>query len=326
MNRRRLIAIFAGAVIACPLCGFAQKQGIRLIGLLSPFTREETEPWHEALRQALREFGWVEGVDVRFEYRYSDGHNERLPAVIADLLAQKPDLVVVCVNTDALPTARATKTIPIVMASAGDPVGTGLIASLSRPGGNVTGLTQIDTDLSAKRLQLLKEVAPDIARVGVLWDPSVAVSSAAWREVQEASGQVGLQLHSLEVRRPAELDAALAGALAGRDEALLALPGPIFAVNQRGIAEFAMKHRLASVFHLLEFAKYGGLLSYGPDRTDLFRRAATYVDKILKGAKPGDLPVEQASKFRLLLNLKTAQSIGLAVPQALVARADEVIE
>jgi putative ABC transport system substrate-binding protein len=326
MKRRQVMMGIGSAVILWSLRGVAQKQDVRIVGLLSPFTREESEPWHRTFQRALGELGWNEGVNVRFEYRYSDGHNDRLPALVAELIDSKPDVLVVTVNTDALPAAKATKTIPIVMASAGDPVATGLITSLAHPGGNVTGLTQIDTALAAKRLQLLKEVAPEISRVAVLWDPSVAVSSAAWDEIQDAAHQLHLTLHSLEVRNSANFDAALTASVEARDDALLTLQGPIFVVNERRVAEFAVNHRLPSIFHLSEFAKSGGLLSYGTDRADLFRRAAGYVDKILKGAKPGDLPVEQAIKFELILNLRTARAIGLTVPQSILARADEVIE
>jgi putative ABC transport system substrate-binding protein len=182
------------------------------------------------------------------------------------------------------------------------------------------------TDLAAKRLQLLKEMAPDISRVAVLWDSQGAVSSLAWQEIQQPARHLGIALHSLEVRSDSELDAAFARAVEARDDALLALQGPILVVSEKRIAEFALKHRLPSMFHLPEFAEAGGLLSYGPDRADLFRRAATYVDKILKGAKPGDLPVEQASKFQLVVNLRTAKALGLTVPQSILSRADEVIE
>lgn len=326
MKRRDLIAVCGGAVMAWPLRAVAQKQGARLIGLLSPFTRAETEPWHQAFRQGLQELGWTEGDNVRFEYRYGDGRGERMPDLAAALVRLTPDVIVVTVNSDAGPAMQATKTIPIVMASPGDPVETGLIASLAHPGGNVTGLTNIDTNLAAKRLQLLKDVAPVISRVAVLWEPRIAFSARAWQEVQEPARQLGIVLRSLELHSESEVDAALVRAVEAQDEGLLALQGPIFVVNEKRIADFALKHRLPSVSHLPEFVRYGGLLSYGADRADLFRRAATYVDKILKGARPADLPVEQASKFQFVVNLNTAKALGLTVPQSLLARADEVIE
>jgi putative ABC transport system substrate-binding protein len=212
------------------------------------------------------------------------------------------------------------------MASPGDPVATGLIASLAHPGGNVTGLTQVATDLAAKRLQLLKEVAPSTVRVAVLRDTQDPVANLSWREMVEPARQLAMVLHSVGVGSGEALDSALAALLEAGDQALLPLPTPIFVVNERRIADFALEHRLASIYHLPEFPRTGGLLSYGPDRADLFHRAATYVDKILKGAKPGDLPVEQASKFQLVINLKTAKALGLTVPQSILQRADEVIE
>jgi putative ABC transport system substrate-binding protein len=193
-------------------------------------------------------------------------------------------------------------------------------------GGNVTGLTNIDTNLASKRLQLLKEAAPGISRVAVLWDPRIAFSARAWREIQEPARQLGISLRSLELHSNSEVDAVLARAVESKDNGLFALQGPIFVVNEKRIADFAVKHRLPSISHLPEFVRHGGLLSYGADRADLFRRAATYVDKVLKGARPADLPVEQASKFQLVVNLKTAKALGLAMPQSILARADEVIE
>ena len=326
MRRRDFAAALGLAALACPLRAVAQKKEFRIIGLLSPFSRAETEPWHQAFRQGLQELGWTEGDKVRFEYRYADGNGERLPDLAADLVRLAPDVIVVTVNSDADPAMKATKTIPIVMASSGDPVETGLIASLARPGGNVTGLTNIDTNLAAKRLQLLKETAPGISRVAVLWDPRIAFSARAWREIQEPARQFGISLRSLELHSNSEVDAALARAVKAQADGLLALQGPIFVVNEKRIADFAVKHRLPSISHLPEFVRHGGLMSYGADRADLFRRAATYVDKVLKGARPADLPVEQASKFQLVVNLKTAAALGLAVPQSILTRADELIE
>jgi len=326
VRRRTLIGGLGTAVIALPARAFAQKLEMPVIGLLSPFTRTETEPWHQAFRQGLRDLGWTEGANARLEYRYADGRSERLPALAAELVALKPDILVVSMTPDAHAALEATKTIPIVMASPGDPVATGLIASLARPGGNVTGLTQISTDLAAKRLQLLKEIAPGISRVAVLWNPPDRISALTWREIQGPAQQLGLTLQSLEVSDADRLDAVFVEAIAAHNHALIALPTPLFVVNAKRIADFALVNRLPSVFHLPEFVQAGGLLSYGPDRADLFRRAAAYVDKILKGAKPGDLPVEQPTKFQLVVNIKTARALGLAIPSTFLARADEVIE
>jgi putative tryptophan/tyrosine transport system substrate-binding protein len=194
------------------------------------------------------------------------------------------------------------------MASPGDPVATGLVGSLARPGGNVTGLMQISTDLAAKRLQLLKEIAPGISRVAVLWNPPDRISALTWREIQGPAQQLGLTLHSLEVQRADQFDAVFVEAIAAHNHALIALPTPLFVVNAKRIADFALMNRLPSMFHLPEFVQAGGLLSYGPDRADLFRRAAAYVDKILKGAKPGDLPIEQPTRFKLVINVKVAKT------------------
>jgi putative tryptophan/tyrosine transport system substrate-binding protein len=331
--RRRELILGLSALVALRLFAREAAQGARaagdapaVIGLLAPFTRADTELWHRAFRQGLHDLGWVEGGNIRFEYRYADGQVDRLPELVAELINLKVDVIVTAVTPDALAAAKATKTIPIVMAATGDPVTTGLIASLARPGGNVTGLTQIQTDLSAKRLQLLKEIAPGISRIAALWNPQDAISSLARQEIESAARHLAVELHSLEVRSSDELTTAFASAADAHDDALMVLPSPIFVVNEQRIADFAAKHRLPSMFHLREFVQAGGLLAYGPDRADLFRRAASYVDKILKGANPADLPVKQPTKFQLVINLTTAKALGLTVPRYLLAEADEIIE
>ena len=329
MQRRDFITLLGGAAVGWPLVARGQQlagKGPREIGILSPFSRSDSAPWHLAFRQGLRELGWVEGENIGIEYRYAEGKSERLPELVADLINHKVEIIVVSVTPDALAAAKATKTIPIVMASAGDPIATGLIQNLARPGGNITGLSQMSTDLAAKRLELLKEVVPDLTSVGVLWNPRDAISTLTWQEIQLSARRINIQLHSLEVKDAAEFDSAFTKATGAKVGAVYALPAPIFVDNEKRIAEFAAKSRLPSVFHLPEFVHLGGLMSYGPDRVDLFRRAATYVDKILKGANPGDLPVEQPTKFELVINLRTAKALGLTVPPALLARADEVIE
>ena len=328
MQRREFITLLGGAA-AWPLTANAQQSVQKVpheIGILSPFSRSDSEPWHLAFRQGLRELGWVEGESIRIEYRYADGRSERLPELVADLINHKVELIVVSVTPDALAAAKATKTIPIVMASAGDPIAAGLIHNLARPGGNITGLSQMATDLAAKRLELLKEVVPDLSSVGVLWNPRDGISALTWRELQLPARRINIGLHSLEVKDVGEFDSAFKQATGAKIGAIYVLPAPIFVANERRIAEFATKNRLPSVFHLPEFVRLGGLMAYGPDRVDLFRRAATYVDKILKGANPGDLPVEQPTKFELIINLKTAKAIGVAIPPTLLATADEVIE
>jgi putative ABC transport system substrate-binding protein len=249
-----------------------------------------------------------------------------LPELVADLINHQVELIVVAVTPDALAAAKATKTIPIVMASAGDPIAAGLIQNLARPGGNITGLSQMSTDLAAKRLELLKEVVPNLSSVGVLWNPRDAISALTWQEIQLPARRINIQLHSLEVKDSSEFDSAFTKATGAKVGAIYVLPAPIFVNNEKRIAEFAAKNRFPSVFHLPEFVHLGGLMSYGPDRVDLFRRAASYVDKILKGANPGDLPVEQPTKFELVINLKTAKALGLTIPPSLLTTADEVIE
>jgi putative tryptophan/tyrosine transport system substrate-binding protein len=329
MRRRDFITLLGGAAVVWPIAGRAQQsagKAPREIGMLSPFSRSDSEAWRIAFRRGLRELGWVEGENIRIEYRYAEGKAERLPELVADLISQKVEVIVVAVNTDALVAAKATKTIPIVMASAGDPVAAGLINSLARPGGNITGLSQMATDLAAKRLEMLKEVAPNLSSVGVLWNPRDGTSSITWQDIQLPARRINIELYSLEVKTFDEIDAAFTKATNAKVGALYILPAPIFVENEKRIADFAAKMGIPSVFHLPEFVRLGGLMAYGPDRADLFRRAATYVDKILKGANPGDLPVEQPTKFELVINLKTAKAIGVTVPPALLTSADEVIE
>ena len=332
MKRRELMLLLGGMAMY-PLTTPVAAQGTRrehnapiVIGLLSPFFPADSELWHQAFRQGLRDLGWVEGTNVTIEYRYAGGRNGRLAELVSELIELKVDVIVVSVTPDALAAAKATKTIPIVMAAPGDPVATGLVASLSRPGGNVTGLSQMLIDLAGKRLELLKEVAPNISRVGVLWNPQDKISKLAWEEIQLPAQQLGLDLHSLEAQNNDQLEAAFSTAVDANDTAIIAMPAPIFVVNEKRIADFAVKNRLPSTFHLPEFVRVGGLMAYGPDRSDLFRRAAVYVDKILKGAKPGDLPIEQPTKFQLVINLSTAKALGLTIPPTILVRADEVIE
>ena len=266
------------------------------------------------------------GKNIRIEYRYAEGREDRLPDLATDLVRHQVNVIVTSVNTDTLAAKNATKTIPIVMASAGDPVGGGLVKSLARPGGNITGLSQIAPDLAGKRLQVLKEIAPRLARAAVLWNPHGTTSPIAWREIQLPAQELSVKLQSLQVTDPSGFENAFQDAVSAHADALIIMPDPIFAGNLKQLAELATKKRLPSTFHLKEYADCGGLIAYGVDRTDQFRRAAGYVDKILKGAKPADLPVEQPTKFELVINLKTAKALGLKLPPSLVARADGIIE
>jgi putative tryptophan/tyrosine transport system substrate-binding protein len=327
IRRREFITLIGGATAAWPLAAGAQQPAkFPRVGLLSTFSPSETAPWHRALRQGLRDLGWVEGENIDIEYRYAEGRLDRLPGLATDLVRLKVDLIFTDTTSPALAAKNATRAIPIVVASANDVVESGPAQSLARPGGNITGLDQIAPELGGKRLEILKEIVPKLSGAAVLWNPENKASRRNWNELQDPARQLGLPLHSLEVRKVDELDKAFEVAATARADALVILPEPVFVANLKRIADFAAKHHLPSVFHLKEFADVGGLMAYGPDRSDLFRRSAAYIDKILKGAKPTDLPIQLPTKFELVINLKTAKAIGLEIPPTLLARADEVIE
>jgi len=312
-------------VVAAAIAEAQQAEKVPRIGLLSPFSPSATALWHQAFRQGLRDLGWVGGKNISIEYRYAEGRKDRLPDLAADLVRLKVDIIVASTATDSLAAKNATRAIPIVMASPGDPVALGLVESLARPGGNITGLSMIAPELAGKRLELLKEMVPQLSRVAVLWNPQGTTSPLSWKELQLPARQLGLQLHSLEVRSSKDFDKAFEDATRARAGALAIMPDPLFAGNLKRIAELAAKNRLPSIFHLEEFVESGGLVAYGVDRPDQFRRGATYVDKILKGTKPSDLPVEQPTKFEFIVNLKAAKQIGLTIPPNVLARADKVI-
>jgi putative ABC transport system substrate-binding protein len=296
------------------------------IGLLSPYSPSYTARWDQAFRLGLRDLGWVEGKNIGIEYRYAEGRRDRFPELAADLVRRKVDVIVVAGISAALAAQNATKVIPIVMAAGVDPSVSGLGESLARPGGNVTGTSQMTFELGGKRLELLKEMVPKLSRVAVLWNPQAAGSTLNWKEIQGPARQLGVQLHSLEVRSPNDFDQAFEAATKTRAGALFILPDQVFQANMKRIVDFAARSRLPSIFHLSEFADADGLVTYGPDRADLYRRAATYVDKILKGAKPGDLPIDRATRFELVINMKTAKALGITIPQSVLVRADRVIE
>jgi putative tryptophan/tyrosine transport system substrate-binding protein len=326
MQRRDFLGILSAAV-AWPVAARAQQTvKIPRIGILSPFTAADTAPWHQAFLRGLSDLGWADGKNIAIEYRYSDGRNDRLSGLIADLVRLKVDIIVTAVTNDTLAAKNATNGIPIVMAAAGDPVATGIVSSLARPGGNITGLSQMNPELTGKRLELLKEIAPNVSSVAVLVNPDDPISALGLNEIELPARKMRVEVHSLEVRNRRDLDKALQEAVKSHVDALAIMPNPVFVTNLKLIADFAIENQLPSMFHLREFAKVGGLVSYGVDRNDLFRRAAGYVDKILHGAKPADLPVEQPTKFDLVINLKTARALGLTVPPTLLTRADEVIE
>ncbi len=328
MTTRRELLVALGVVAMSRAVSVAAQQSAKLrrIGFLSPFARAATVSSEEAFRQGLRGLGWVEGQNITIEYRYADGKVERLPDLAADLVRLKVDVIVASVGVDALAAHKVSQTIPIVTAAGGDPVATGLAASLARPGGNVTGSSQMSAQLAGKRLDLLKEIVPKLSRVAVLWNPQGTPSTVNWNEIQLPARRLGVQLQSLEVRSADDYEKVFDEAIKARASALVLTPDPVIDAHLRPIAEFATKNRLPSIFHLTQFVEAGGLAAYGVNRPELFRRAANFVDKILKGARPGDLPIEQATKFELALNLRTAKAIGVSIPQSLVLRADKVIE
>jgi len=327
---KRRYFVFAGAAwSALAWAGAVRAQApakVARIGLLTPFSPSEAAPWNQAFRLGLRDLGWIEGKNISIEYRYSEGSGDRFPDLAAELVSLKVDVIVAATPPAALAAQKATRAIPIVIVAGGDPVALGLVESLARPGGNVTGLSQMAFELVGKRLELLKEIVPKLSRVAVLWNPQNPASTLSWQELQLPARQLGIQLHSLEVRSPSDLDQAFEDATRARAGALFVIQDPVVNTNLGRIAGLAAKSRLPSIFQWSDFADAGGLAAYGPDRADLFRRAAAYVDKILKGAKPGDLPIERPTKFEFVINLKTARALGLTIPQSVLLHADRVIE
>jgi len=280
----------------------------------------------DALLDGLRERGYSEERNLVFERRFSDGNAERFPAFAAEMVQLRVDLVIAITTPAALAVKHATTTIPIVMTTAIDPVGAGLVTSLARPGGNVTGGAILYAELSTKRLEFLKDVVPGLSRVVVLWNAANPANASVWKETQAAAGALGLLLQSQEVLGPQDLEGAFALTAQAHPDALLVLDDALIAMHRQHIVEFATQQHLPSVFASRESVVAGGLMSYGPSLPDLFRRAATYVDKILKGVNPGDLPMEQPMKFELVINLKTAKTLGITIPPHLLVLADEVLQ
>jgi putative ABC transport system substrate-binding protein len=283
-------------------------------------------PAVDAFRQAMREVGYIEGKNIQVEYRYDEGKVDQLPRIVAELIQLKVDVLVLTAMTAIRAAKQATQTIPVVMTTTQDPVATGMINSLARPGGNITGLTTLSKELSGKRLELLKEVIPDLSRVGVLWNPDASGSVIGFEEYETASRALKIQLQSLTVHAPKpDLDGAFKAAVKGRARALIMIRQGLITGFQKAIADLAIKNRLPLVGEEASFVESGNLMSYSASDTDRYKRAAYYVDRILKGAKPADLPVEQPTKFELVFNLKTAKQIGLTIPPNVLVRADRVI-
>jgi ABC-type uncharacterized transport system substrate-binding protein len=280
----------------------------------------------DAFQQSLRELGYIEGKSIIIERRDPEGRTEKYPELAAELVHLKMDVIVTGGLTGARAAANATKTIPIVIAAGGDPVRIGLVASLARPGGNVTGNTTLSPELSTKGLELIKEVLPKASRVAIIWNPEGSASVVAFKETEAAAPSLGLTPLSLEIRRREDLEPSFGTLSQRRADALLVIQGNVPSANRKRVVELVAKHRLPAMYWEKEFVEAGGLMSYGSDYTALYRRAATYVDKILKGTKPADLPLEQPKKFEFVINLKTAQQIGLTIPPNVLARADKVIK
>jgi len=328
MDRRAFLTMGCGSLLAAQFAAEGQASNLRVIGFLGP--PPSAGGLVQAFQQGLRDLGYIEGQNIRIEYRYTDvalqGHAELFPQLAAELIQLKPDVLVVSVTEAAQAAKNATSTIPIVMVSVPDPVGAGLVASLARPGGNVTGLSRQTRDIISKTLQLLKEALPKVTRINVLSNPTDPLGSMMVRDAKEAAKSLGVQLNIVEARTPGELEGAFSTMHADRASALLVVTGAGFYLNRAQIVGLALRKRLPSVFQNREFIEAGGLLSYGPSTVANYRRAAFFVDRILKGTKPGDLPVEQPTKFELVINLKTATALGPTIPQSLLVRADQVIE
>ena len=325
LNRRGVIALLGGAAAAWPLAARGQQAKLPTIGFLGPASISTMGAWAAAFVQRLRELGWIEGRTIAIEYRWAEGHGERYDEIIGEFVRRRVD-VIVAPGSAVLVAKRATSVIPIVFPLAGDPVGGGLVASLARPGGNATGLSLQRMDIAGKRLELLREMVPDLRRLGIIIDAASATATALEAsDVQATASALGFDVTTFEIHRAQDIVPAIE-ALKGHGEALYISGGPLTTANKVRIIITAVGARLPTMYIERENVEAGGLVSYGPNYPDLFRRAGDYVDKILRGAKPGDLPVEQPIKFDLVINLITARALGLTVPPTLLARADEVIE
>jgi ABC-type uncharacterized transport system substrate-binding protein len=325
MRRRDFVALLGGAVAACPLAARAQQMKLPTIGLLGGATASAQAKWTTAFVQRLHELGWVEGQTVAIEYRWVEGRSERSPAIIAEFVRLKVDVIVTHATPNVLAAKQVTSVVPIVFPSAGDPVGNGLVTSLARPGGNVTGLSVQSSDLVQKAVQLLRELLPNLGRLAILYHIGNPVTALQTDAVKSAAGRLGLDVAIAEVRRAEDIAPAIE-ALKDRAEALIVPSEPLYNTNRIQISSWALKAQLPTIYFDRVYIETGGLMSYGPNWPSLWRRAAEVVDKILRGAKPADIPVEQPRTFELVINLKTAKALGLTVPDKLLVIVDEVIE
>jgi putative tryptophan/tyrosine transport system substrate-binding protein len=325
LKRREFITLVGGAAAACPLAARAQQsRRLRTIGVLGAATPSSWSHWVAAFVQRLNELGWSEGRTVAIEYRWAEGRTERFPEIAAEFARMNVDVIVTAAN-GVLPAKKASSTIPIVFVVANDPVGTGLVASLARPGGNATGLSIQSSDLAGKRLELLREVIPGLRRLAILTNVNYAGAMLETGEVRDAARKLGLEVVTLEIRQAEDIAPAL-DAFKGSGQALYLPSDAIVFSNRVRIGALAQDAGLPTITVVRDYVEAGSLMSYGPNYMGLFRRTAEYVDKILRGTKPGDIPVEQPTKFDLVVNLKTAKALGLTVPESFLLRADEVIE
>ena len=329
MNRRTFLCGLTLGTLSAPLAAEAQQAGrVWRIGFLGVTSGPVpgSDPSLNAFLRRLRDLGYIEGKNIALEFRYSEGRTERYPVLAAELVNLKVDVLVAESTPAAIAAKQASSTVPIVMVSVGDPVGAKLIDSLARPGGNITGLSLLAPELAAKRLDLLKQTLPKISRVAVLWNSANEGMRLRFRETQIAAPVLGVTLQSVTVQSPDDFNTVFAAMTRDRPESLLVLADTVTVANSRRTVEFATRNRVPAIYEWRGFVDAGGLMSYGVDFSEHFRRAAYFVDKILKGAKPGDLPVEQPSKFELVINLKTAKALGLTIPQSILVRADDVIQ
>jgi putative ABC transport system substrate-binding protein len=329
-SRRQVAVAFGGLFAGVPLAGFAQRSPPKIarIGYLeASMPQNGSSRFLEAFRQGLRDLGYVEDKNVQLEIRWGEGKLERLPALADELVRLNVDVIVAVNSPSVIAAKQATPTIPIVMPLSSDPVGDGLVASLARPGGNITGLSVMSPELGAKRIQLLKQTFPKLTRpVAVLWNPDYVGMSARFRQAQRAAPAIGMGIRSVEVRDSRELELAMESMDRERPDALLILADPLTTDQRLRIVEFAATERLPAMYETSRFVDAGGLMSYGPNTDKIVSRAAAYVDKILKGAKPADLPIEQPATFELVINLKSAKALGIAIPEAILLQADRVIQ